>query len=238
MLGADISYASVTIGNSNVKRDFRAGQLPEAPGGDVDPETPAATATAALDGRVLVVAGTDAADVLNVTLDGANLVVYSNSAVLKTFAAADVDRVAITGGVGDDHLSVVGVAASYLDGGYGRDTLLGGDGSDSLYGSAQPDHIDGGAGNDVLVGGNGHDRIYGGLGRDRIYGNAGNDTVDAGTGHDRVYGGDGDDLIAGGVGRDVLYGEAGADTLHGGRHSDYGDNDPADTRIAVEVLAS
>ncbi|HEX8343111.1 MAG TPA: CAP domain-containing protein [Tepidisphaeraceae bacterium] len=238
MLGTDVTYGSVTVASSNVKRDFRTGQVSDTPGGEVKPDVPVTPVTAALDGRVLVVTGTAAADALNVTVNGSVALVYSGKAVLKQFATSDFDRVAITGGEGNDRISVVGVAASYLDGGYGRDTLVGGEGSDSLYGSAQPDHISGGAGNDVLVGGNGHDRIYGEAGVDRVYGNSGNDTVDAGPGNDRVYGGDDDDLIAGGAGRDVLYGESGIDILHGGRHSDYSDNDPADTRIAIEVLAS
>jgi Ca2+-binding RTX toxin-like protein len=86
----------------------------------------------------------------------------------------------LNGGVGNDTLS----------GTYYAETLLGGDGDDSLVGyegfslmppatsmggSEYADSLDGGAGNDVLVGGAGADTLIGGLGNDTMIGGAGHD---------------------------------------------------------------
>ena len=61
--------------------------------------------------------------------------------------------------------------------------------------------------------------------------------IDAGAGDDVISGGAGDDQLLGGSGDDTLRGAGGADTLAGGSGTDTGDDDDADTRIAVEVLA-
>ena len=59
----------------------------------------------------------------------------------------------------------------------GRDTLIGGDGNDAIYGGGGDDHIDGGAGNDEIYGERGHDRIMGGSDNDTIHGGDGMDIV-------------------------------------------------------------
>jgi Ca2+-binding RTX toxin-like protein len=64
-----------------------------------------------------------------------------------------------------------------LDG--GKDTLIGGDDDDVIYGGGGDDHVDGGAGND---------EIYGERGQDRILGGSGNDTIHGGEGMDIVFG--------------------------------------------------
>ena len=53
-----------------------------------------------------------------------------------------------------------------LAGDAGRDTLIGGDGSDHLDGGAGPDKLFGGWGNDTLDGGSGNDFLVGGRGLD------------------------------------------------------------------------
>lgn len=62
-----------------------------------------------------------------------------------------------------------------LDG--GNDVLIGGAGTDLIYGGQGNDHIDGGAGDDLLYGGKGHDRILGGSGNDYLYGGEGMDII-------------------------------------------------------------
>jgi len=84
--------------------------------------------------------------------------------------------------------------------------LLGGEGDDTLTGSASDDELDGGPGNDTLFGRGGNDRLFGGPGNDILVG---------GTGQDLIFGGDGDDQIVWNPGdsSDVIEGENGFDTL-------------------------
>lgn len=101
------------------------------------------------------------------------------------------------GGGGFD-LDAIGVINEAAD----NETLIGGNGRDSLIG---------GAGDDLLEGRNGQDTLSG-LG--------GNDTIIGGKGQDILIGGAEDDLIKGGKGRDVLVGGAGNDQLKGGKGQD------------------
>ena len=84
----------------------------------------------------------------------------------------------------------------------GKDKLFGGDGDDSLFG---------GAGNDVLFGGDGEDLLLGGLGSDKLVGGDGDDILRGGAGRDRMFGGGGDDQGFGGSGRDVWIVDGNAD---------------------------
>lgn len=77
------------------------------------------------------------------------------------WSAADLLRMALTGGPGDEGIYGLADVAN---------TLLGGGGNDRLVGGALDDHLDGEAGNDRLMGGAGNDRYsYGlGSGNDRV----------------------------------------------------------------------
>jgi len=55
-------------------------------------------------------------------------------------------------------------------GGGGPDTLIGGEGDDSIYGQGGPDILQGGSGNDALYGGGGPDVLTGGEGADVLRG--------------------------------------------------------------------
>ncbi len=107
-------------------------------------------------------------------------------------------------------------------GGWGRDTVYGGDGNDTLAGSYDPDIVYGGAGDDSIGGGTGNDTIWAGPGNDQVgagedddlvYGEGGDDFLGGGLGNDTLYGGEGDDTLNGGSGNDLLYGGAGQDTF-------------------------
>jgi len=76
-------------------------------------------------------------------------------------------------------------------------TLTGGNGRDSLIGTA---------GNDVLSGGNGEDTLNGGLGNDMLSGGNGPDTLIGGQGNDTLFGGNGPDIFVFATGN-------GADTI-------------------------
>jgi Ca2+-binding RTX toxin-like protein len=126
----------------------------------------------------------------------------------------------INGGLGDDDIS----------GSLYNDTILGGDGNDTIYTFGGGGITDGGAGNDIIYttshsgvsddyasGGDGADVLIAqGTGRDYLFGDAGNDTIFGALGDDVLNGGAGDDRIVGDVGNDALYGGDGADLLIGG----------------------
>ena len=75
-----------------------------------------------------------------------------------------------------------------LTGGNGRDTLNGTAGNDRLDGGNGDDTLFGGAGNDFLLGGNGDDTLRGGLGNDILNGGLGFDrfVLTAGEGTDTI----------------------------------------------------
>jgi uncharacterized repeat protein (TIGR01451 family) len=66
-----------------------------------------------------------------------------------------------------------------IEGGGGRDRLVGAAGTDDLNGGAGADDLNGGAGDDAINGGGGKDEIAGDRGEDIIKGGAGNDAIDA-----------------------------------------------------------
>lgn len=126
----------------------------------------------------------------------------------------------LDGGFGDDTL-IGGDGNDVLDGGQGNDWLYGMGGSDRLIGGEGDDYLNGGAGNDYLYGGTGRDYLLGGSGNDFLYGDEDEDTLLGGGGNDFLDGGDADDLLLGGPGRDTLRGSIGNDTLDGGAGNDY-----------------
>ncbi|MGC4032266.1 MAG: CAP domain-containing protein [Tepidisphaeraceae bacterium] len=232
-LGGTVRYSQVTVGSINVKEDFVAGENLSGGGSGTS-----LTSGVSVRSRALVIIGTVSDDVIGVFVDDStNEYVAGLNGDVTRWPVADIDAVAVKAQDGNDRVVIgVGVLKSYVEGGYGKDTLIGGDGADTLYGNAGIDRIEGNAGDDLLVGENGNDLIYGGPGNDKIYGGYGNDTIDAGAGNDRLFGGPGNDILSGGRGRDYLVGSSGADTLDGGAHTDYGDNDPLDIRSSIEIF--
>jgi trimeric autotransporter adhesin len=103
----------------------------------------------------------------------------------------------ITGGAGDDHLTVFA----------GDDVVEGGTGNDTVFGGLGNDTARGGAGNDTLNGEGGNDTLQGGAGNDALDGADGNDTFDGGTGSDTIAGGTGSDtyVVRLGSGADTVY---------------------------------
>jgi|GEM_PF-2253056 len=114
------------------------------------------------------------------------------------------------GGDGDDTLEGTALA----------DLLIGGAGADGIFGRDGDDVMLGGDDSDVLAGGEGDDQGVGGDGLDVISGNSGDDMLFGERGADLLFGGAGDDFLAGGDGADRLEAGADNDTLDGGAGAD------------------
>nr|WP_255490761.1 calcium-binding protein [Spartinivicinus marinus] len=120
--------------------------------------------------------------------------------------------------------------ADYLEGGIGKNNILGFSGNDEIHGNRDNDLLIGNQGNDYLYGKEGNDKLYGGKGHDNLFGQAGNDKLvgeegddklDGGEGDDRLFGGEGDDRLNGGQGDDRLYGGKGDDVINTGTGNDF-----------------
>jgi Ca2+-binding RTX toxin-like protein len=119
-----------------------------------------------LAGTALTLSGfalTNGIDVIN----GNNqAIIGNNNGNTFNFSAVTFNSVSfVSGGNGDD--SIIGTALSdNLQGASGNDTISGGAGADRLDGGAQNDILLGGIGDDTLVGGTGNDTLDGGEGSD------------------------------------------------------------------------
>lgn len=131
-------------------------------------------------------------------------------------------QIRAAGGPGNDRLDAGQVESISVDfaGGYGDDTLIGGDADDVLQGDFEEAAGDGAEGNDWIEGRGGNDSIFG----DGVEGGA--DTILGGDGDDTLRGDGGDgtegraDSLLGGAGNDHLRGHTGHDVLDGGPDDD------------------
>jgi Ca2+-binding RTX toxin-like protein len=181
-----------------------------------------------------------------------------NGLIGATVQAGDMDDIVDsqgpglsgTGGPGGDTLSSSSVVAGSLDGGSGRDTLLGGSNTDILSDGDQSGRVD----SDVLDGREGGAvvsyasrtapvrvdlddpgpdgeagegdilrsvrGVTGGHGADHLVGDGGPNWLTGGPGADRLYGRGGDDYLDGGRGPDRLIAKDGDDILLGGSGRD------------------
>jgi Ca2+-binding RTX toxin-like protein len=117
-----------------------------------------------------------------------------SSAVGKTKASYSIST-----GLGDDTVHVEGASVKM------GVTISGGDGNDTLSVTMNAGaRINGEAGNDAINGGDGGDSLSGGDGNDTIHGGNNNDSIDGGAGNDVLYGDYGSDTLVGGLGADVF----------------------------------
>jgi Ca2+-binding RTX toxin-like protein len=104
--------------------------------------------------------------------NGVDCVVTSTGVVIQTATT-------VTGSSADDTIDCTNASPGK--------TITGGDGNDTITGTAFNDNINGGNGNDTITGGPGDDVIEGGNGNDTLTGSDGNDVVtDVGDGNDTV----------------------------------------------------
>ncbi len=210
----------------------------------------AAGLTVSLDGDVLRITGTEAADVIRVRQINDHITVDGTPGV---YDAGAIHRIVVNALGGDDTVdlnsqAVGGQQAIHIDsdinGGAGNDTLAGGTGNDILSG---------GAGNDTLNGGGGNDTYAfvadTNLGVDTITDSGGADTISfagtiadvrldlsstavqnvnpnlaltlaSGSSIEDLTGGNGNDTLTGNGLSNTLIGNTGNDTLRGGGGND------------------
>lgn len=195
-----------------------------------------------------------------------------NPWLVSQVSAGDMDDVVTSesvdtranGGAGDDTLEVRGLVFATLDGGGGRDVLLGGAGQNVLTdgdvtGAADGDVLDGRGGRSTVSydgrtasvfvdladpGGDGERgegdtlrsirEVVGGSGDDVLRGRAAATTLAGGPGDDRIVGRGGADSLSGGSGRDTIDGAGGADDLSGDAGKDRLDGGPGADSLDTE----
>ncbi|MDH4655028.1 peroxidase family protein [Pseudomonas sp. BN606] len=110
---------------------------------------------------------------------------------------------------GEDHVVLGGTA--------NNDTIISGEGDDTLYGDGGDDVLEGGYGNDTVMGGAGDDIITDAGGDNRMEGGDGNDVIHVGN---MMAGGVGN-LILGGNGKDFIVTSEDMSTTFGGQGDDF-----------------
>ncbi|RMG34373.1 MAG: hypothetical protein D6725_14425 [Planctomycetota bacterium] len=178
---------------------------------------------------VTTVSSVDASSVTKIDVQGSDSPNLIDLSGVTAFAFTNVQDIRVDAGDGDDTIVGSPDFADSLLGGNGHDSIsaLGGDdtvgagdGDDTVVGGDGSDSLDGGDGTDSLLGGDGNDTILGGDGVDILRGDLGDDSLESGNGSGFVYGGLGNDTIVGGDGRNMLDGEDGDDSILGGPNDD------------------
>src|SRR5205823_4374063 len=138
---------------------------------------PSRGVTAALDGHVLKITGTDGDDSIRVTQQRfTRMEVSDHNGPVWNGQADQVRKIEVRGGKGDDTITL----SLPEDGVKIPAEVRGGAGNDTIKGGAGNDHVSGGGGNDQISGGGGHDRIHRGAGNDSLKGGAGDDRITGG----------------------------------------------------------
>lgn len=147
--------------------------------------------------QTLWIKGGEKNDAVDVSTDQGGAVVVvteqarpNGSIRRNSFPLADIRRLHVSTGAGDDDIQVgIAIPATVLAGaGDDRvalsdrfamaDAVSGGDGNDSLLGGGGRDRLDGGNGDDFVSGGGGNDSLVGGLGDNTLLGGGGRDVAD------------------------------------------------------------
>ena len=163
--------------------------------------------------------------------------------IIGTFDGTDAGERITVGDIDRDG-EHFGTDVLALEAAGGNDTVVGGNGNETIDGGAGNDIIGGGHGNDVLLGGAGDDQIHGQHGNNQLFGGAGNDTLTSGRQSSVLFGGAGNDVLrawiplhsahtmVGGTGYDLFsVSTASADASSSASIVDF---DPAADRLQVD----
>lgn len=139
-------------------------------------EVPAGITTDYRNG-VMTVFGTGSADSIVVKQVGTYLQaqgVTGGTTTTKYYTASAVTQVVVVGEAGNDTITVSSLlnVTTRLYGGWGNDTILGGNAVDLIWGGDGGDRLFGRGGNDTLFGGADADALDGGAGTNKLYQNA------------------------------------------------------------------
>ncbi|MDJ0798980.1 MAG: hypothetical protein QNJ51_19535 [Calothrix sp. MO_167.B12] len=190
-LAIDFDFSdSTAVGGSDFEIDFAASSnivsvdfLPDGSGGTINLAGGVTTAT--LVAVPLIDADTDSEIISFQLIDGEGFDLDPDN---NSVTATIVDFNEIIGGNGKDFLKGDRRGAptknDLIDGGNGKDTLVGGAASDILLGGNGKDLLRGGNAGDTLLGGAGSDILRGNNGKDFLRGGEGNDTINGGNGAD------------------------------------------------------
>src|SRR5262249_3651405 len=127
--------------------------------------------------RVLLISGSDSADIITVKLTGTTSLNVSIAPenFTQTFNPSDFDAISCDGAKNDDSIQFSGnISTSIL--------ISGGDDADTISGAGSA-QIDGGAGDDVLTASD-HCTLNGGAGNDSLTGSTAGDSLNGGDGND------------------------------------------------------
>jgi len=151
------------------------------------------------------------------------IVAHPASAI--TFEASERVSVHVTGSDRGDVMTGPVYAGAIFEGGAGHDRLVaqssrrkdrhafyGGAGNDTLIGGDGRDTLDGGPGDDVITAGDGAALVYGGPGNDVITAGSGGAEIHTGAGRNRVIAGGGCGQIHAGPGENSITGGPGGTT--------------------------
>jgi Ca2+-binding RTX toxin-like protein len=137
------------------------------------------------------------AETINVAVNATRQVTINGAIVGAPVYAADLSKLVVNGGTGNNRIDLTGVTASAFT--RLRNVQVdGGAGNDRITGSAFAESLSGGNGNDTIVAGLGNDTVLGGNGNDNVQGGDGADSIDGSTGNDTLVGGDQNDTLSGG----------------------------------------
>jgi len=196
---------------------FGQGTTPtnQPPVANTDSATTAQNTAVTLEASTLLANDTDAnGDTLSLTgvsnaVNGS--VTFSNSNVIFTPSTNFTGNASFDYSISDGKGGTSSANVSVAVGG----NQIGGNGNDTLTGTAGNDLLNGGNGNDSLIGNAGNDSLIGGNGSDFLVGSAGDDLLDGDNGSDTLRGGLGNDTLTGGNGSDVFVFAAleGTDTI-------------------------
>lgn len=186
---------------------------------DYEVVTPALASIEVVNGELEIRATQGPDDVVVTQLDGM-MSVTVNEIQNESFPVEMVASISVFTFGGADTIETDVEVPTFLSGGFGADTIIGGNNENEILGGPGADIILGGPLADVINSGRGQDMVNSFGGNDVILGGDAADTIIAGPGDDIVIAGLGADTVNAGGGNDIVCGNAGADTLLGGPGDD------------------
>jgi Ca2+-binding RTX toxin-like protein len=153
------------------------------------PVSPAAAGRHVCFGEKATIVGTNKDDRIEGTPQKDVIVARDGQDTIYSSGGDDLICAGRSGDLGrDDDYVRAGGGNDRVDGGLGRDWLVGQKGKDKLIGGPSKDNLFGQDGHDVLIGGKGRDTMQGDDGSDLLRGGEDSDLLEPGPGNDHIFG--------------------------------------------------